>query len=70
MSEHPFASNRTYHRGVGQSGRRQCNALQLRVLAGALLFALPVSHVYADTLDAVSRIDSVTVYPDRALVHR
>ena len=69
MSDHPFQCNRTHQQSIGPSGG-QCRKLHLGALAGALLLALPMSPASADTLNAVSRIDKVTVYPDRALVHR
>lgn len=43
---------------------------RLCTLAGMLLLALPPAFAFADTLNVKSRIDHVTVYPDRALVHR
>ncbi len=44
--------------------------LQKRIVAGTLLFALHLPLVFAETINADSHIEKVTVYPDRALVYR
>ncbi|HBP30585.1 MAG: mucoidy inhibitor MuiA family protein [Advenella sp.] len=69
MSEQPFQWNRPRERNTG---RAACPDYELRkqIVAGTLLLTMYLPLAFADTLDAESRIEKVTVYPDRALVYR
>jgi len=52
-----------------RAGHRH-TVLHTCLYAGTLVFALHLPLACADTLTAQSHIEKVTVYPDRALVHR
>jgi len=69
MSVQPFQCNRPRERSTGQAGR-PVDRLRKRIVAGTLLLALHLPLAFADTLNADSHIEKVTVYPDRALVYR
>ncbi|AFK62276.1 hypothetical protein TKWG_09950 [Advenella kashmirensis WT001] len=69
MSVQLFQCSLPRERYTGRTDHPDCR-LQKRIIAGTLLFALHLPLVYADTLNADSHIEKVTVYPDRALVYR
>lgn len=69
MSVQLFQCSLPRERYIGRTDHPDCR-LQKRIIAGTLLFALHLPLVYADTLNADSHIEKVTVYPDRALVYR
>lgn len=69
MSVQLFQCSLPRERYNGRTDHPDCR-LQKRIVAGTLLFALHLPLVYADTLNADSHIEKVTVYPDRALVYR
>lgn len=69
MSVQLFQCSLPRERYTGRTDHSDCR-LQKRIIAGTLLFALRLPLLYADTLNADSHIEKVTVYPDRALVYR
>ncbi|HLU02612.1 MAG TPA: mucoidy inhibitor MuiA family protein [Advenella sp.] len=69
MSVQSFQCNRTGERNARRAERPD-DALHRRIVAGTLLLALHLPLAFADTLNADSHIEKVTVYPDRALVYR
>src|SRR5690606_24484051 len=69
MSVQSFQCNRTGERNARRAERTD-DALHRRIVAGTLLLALHLPLAFADTLNADSHIEKVTVYPDRALVYR
>lgn len=68
MTDNPFLRVAANPRNIRAA--RLSPTLQRRVLPWAILLALHAPLALADTMTAESRIDRVTVYPDRALVHR
>ncbi|AHG64452.1 mucoidy inhibitor MuiA family protein [Advenella mimigardefordensis] len=69
MSKQSFQPGGARKYSAGRAGHHH-DALRKRIFAGTLLFAMHLPLAFADTLNAQSHIDKVTVYPDRALVHR